>query len=145
VWQFLLKKNNPMKIATTLFIYTILLCMAVRGVIAPEICIGTDLCHPQIEWADYCHERHENPHDAHASALAHQEKECVDILIPLTAGTTINPSAKTPLFMKKPVIIKCAEGDRLFFAFHFSKAKRTLQPVFTDIIPLSIAATVLIV
>ena len=134
-----------MRLTTTFFIYIILLCIIAYGVVTPEICLGADHCHPQIEWAGNCHEQQGSPHDAHESALGHQEKGCIDILIPHAAGANFNVLSDTPLSIKKPIIIKSAETDHPFFAFDISKLRRSLQPVFTDIIPLSITATVLIV
>ena len=147
-----------MKLVHNIFIFTMLLCVAVHGVSFSQICIGAAHGDSKIDWTDNCHAPAKDVHhvndvhikdvyDSPERSLNHEEGNCIDIFI-TSAAATICSETCDPIDLqcfKKPVTIKSDTFDHLFSFANFSPSSPTLFAAFTDITLLSIASTILII
>lgn len=132
-----------MKITKYILIYTISLCMAVQCMALSQICVGPDHIDSNIDWASHCHTQPDASQHSHESSFGHKVNDCIDISITSIAGSSSRIASDDQLIASKSIIIKPATSDHPLFSCNFSKLKRNLFPVFTDITSLSIKSTIL--
>lgn len=134
-----------MKITKYILIYTISLCIAAHAITLSQICMGPDHCDSEINWTNICHTQTPVHHNSHECSFDHSNNECIDISITSIANSSSNRHSVNQPTVNKPLILKISTPDHPFYTSDFSKLKTNLFPVFTDMTPLSIASTILIV
>jgi hypothetical protein len=134
-----------MKISKYILIYTISLCMAAQVSSISQVCLGPDHSDSNIDWASNCHTHTGGDPDSHETFFGHKENDCIDISISSIAGSGGCFRPDDQFNHTKPIILTPATAYHPFSCFAVSKLKTNLFPAFTNMPPLSIASTILII
>jgi len=134
-----------MKITKYILIYTISFCIAAHGMGFAQVCMGPDHCDSDIDWVSNCHMQTSDSHDSHESSFGHKGSKCIDISITSIASSFNNNNSVNQQPVNKPLTLKISTPEHPFYAFDFSKLKRNIFPLFSDMTFLSIASTILII
>jgi hypothetical protein len=137
-----------MKIARSLFIYTILLCFVAQGSAQLQVCVERECSDSDLAWASKCHNKTIASNDFHhfqGCLCGQKDIECIDISITSIANYSSQKFSYDQVNDLKPIILKRFSPDHLFSFLDFPNLKASLFPVFTDITSLSIKSTVLVI